>query len=79
VAPADLNSQFFCLSLLSAGIRRCAFPCYLEKEGEELTRHRWLVPVILATWEAEIRIVEVRGHPKQIVPETPFSKITRVK
>jgi hypothetical protein len=34
----------------------------------------WLTPVILATWEAEIRRILVQGHPKQIVHETPSPK-----
>jgi hypothetical protein len=37
------------------------------------------MPVILATWEAEIRRTEVQGQPRQIVCETPISKITRAK
>jgi hypothetical protein len=37
------------------------------------------VPVILATWEAEIGRMEVQAHPGQIVHETPISKITRAK
>jgi hypothetical protein len=36
----------------------------------------WLMPVILATWEAEIRGIEVPGLSGQIVGETP-SQITR--
>jgi hypothetical protein len=30
----------------------------------------WFTPVILATWEAEIRRIEVQDQPKQIVHET---------
>jgi hypothetical protein len=30
-------------------------------------RHWWLTPVILATQEAEIRRIEVRRQPRQIV------------
>jgi hypothetical protein len=40
------------------------------------------MPVILATWKAEIRRIEVRGQPREIVHETPpasISKITRAK
>jgi hypothetical protein len=38
-----------------------------------------LTPVIPATWEAEIRRIEVRGQWGQTVHETLISKITRVK
>jgi hypothetical protein len=37
------------------------------------------MPVILATWESEIRKIAVQGQPRQIVLETPISKITRAK
>jgi hypothetical protein len=38
-----------------------------------------VVAVIIATWEAEIRRIIVRGQPMQIVPKHPISKITKVK
>jgi hypothetical protein len=41
--------------------------------------HQWLTPVILATWEAEIRRITVQGQSRQIVCKTPISKITRAK
>jgi hypothetical protein len=30
-------------------------------------RHWWFMPIILATWEAEIGRIMVRGQPRQIV------------
>jgi hypothetical protein len=42
-------------------------------------RCQWLTPVILATWEAEIRRITVQSHSKQIVHKTPVSKTTRAK
>jgi hypothetical protein len=36
------------------------------------------VPIILATWEAEIRRIMVRGQPRQIVLDTSLLNITRV-
>jgi hypothetical protein len=35
---------------------------------------QWLAPVSLAPWEAEIRRIEVRGQPRQIVLKTPSPK-----
>jgi hypothetical protein len=37
-----------------------------------LAGHQWLVPGILATWEAEVRRLTVWGQPGQIVHETPM-------
>jgi hypothetical protein len=34
-------------------------------KGKETCHMWWLVPVIPATWEAEIRRILVQGHPKQ--------------
>jgi hypothetical protein len=35
------------------------------------------MPVILATWETEIRRIEIPGQPKQISSRDSISKITR--
>jgi hypothetical protein len=40
--------------------------CYLKIHTE--SRCWWLTPVIIATQEAEIRRIEVRSQPRQIVP-----------
>jgi hypothetical protein len=34
----------------------------------------WLTPVILATWEVEIRKIMLPGQSRQIVPETSSPK-----
>jgi hypothetical protein len=41
------------------------------------TGHRWLTPVILATWETEIRRIAVSGQANS--SQDPISKITRAK
>jgi hypothetical protein len=35
---------------------------------------RWLTPVILTIWEAEIRGITVQSQPGQVVHETPHLK-----
>jgi hypothetical protein len=37
------------------------------------------MPIILATWEAEIRRIAVLGQPRQIVLKTPISKKNQSK
>jgi hypothetical protein len=41
--------------------------------------HQWLTPIIVASWEAEIRRIVVRSQPRQIVPETLFRKKKIIK
>jgi hypothetical protein len=41
-------------------------------KGKDLTGCQWLMPVTLATWEAEIRRIEVQSQ--QIVLENPSPK-----
>jgi hypothetical protein len=36
--------------------------------------HQWLMPVILATQEAEIRRITIHSQPKQIICETLSQK-----
>jgi hypothetical protein len=40
--------------------------------------HPWLIPVILAIWETEMRRIAVQGQHVEIACET-ISKITRAK
>jgi hypothetical protein len=40
----------------------------------DLTGCQWLMPVILATWEAEIRGIENQGQPGQIAHKNPSPK-----
>jgi hypothetical protein len=35
------------------------------------TRHWWLIPIILTTWEAEIRRITVQGQPRKKASEIP--------
>jgi hypothetical protein len=61
------------------------YPTSLSKVKEykmtKNARHQWLMPILLAIQEAEIRRITVRSQPGQIVPETlsqknPSQKIT---
>jgi hypothetical protein len=78
----DLGIQFYCLlsnyflflsmfsfESLSFGSSNPIFGVKI-KYKLNLARCLWLTPVILATQEAEIRKIEVRGKPGQIVHET---------
>jgi hypothetical protein len=42
-------------------------PQYYQEKKKKKARYWWLTPVILATWESEIRRILVRGQPRQIV------------
>jgi hypothetical protein len=48
-------------------------------KNQHIAKHVWLTPVTLATWKAEIGSIVVWGQPREIVHETPISKITRAK
>jgi hypothetical protein len=44
-----------------------------------LLSEQQLMPIILATWKAEIVRIKVEGQPRQTVHKTPISKITTAK
>jgi hypothetical protein len=44
-----------------------------------LSQMQCLKPIILGTQEAEIQRIKVQGPLRQIVLDTPISKITRAK
>jgi hypothetical protein len=46
----------------------------LVSKSQELARHWWLMPVILVTWEVEIRRTAVECQLGQTVPKTPSAK-----
>jgi hypothetical protein len=58
------------------GVSACAGNSlgYMYIKFEVETRCRWLMPVVLATWESEVRRIQSRGQPRQIVWETPSPK-----
>jgi hypothetical protein len=45
---------------------------YLKYEEE--AGHQWLMPIILAAWEAEIRRIEIRGQAEQKKSKTLSQK-----
>jgi hypothetical protein len=60
------------------------FGCYREREGGNtlnknslMGQTRWLMPIIPAVQEAEIRRIAVEGRPEQRVKRTPSESISQ--
>jgi hypothetical protein len=47
---------------------------YIPQIYNKIPGHQWLMSIILATWEAEVQRITVRGQPWQIVFKTPSPK-----
>jgi hypothetical protein len=41
--------------------------------------HQWLTPIILFTWETDLRRIVVQGQPGKIISEILSPKLTRSK
>jgi hypothetical protein len=56
------------------------FPHFYEKRKlkfikiRKLARHQWLTPVILASWEAEIRRITFRSQPSKQITRSYLKK-----
>jgi hypothetical protein len=48
--------------------------CSRTNKSKQLAGLWWLMPVILATWEAEMGRIAIRGQPGKTVLETPCPK-----
>jgi hypothetical protein len=46
----------------------------LEKKDNRAAWHWWLMPLILATWEADVRRIVIADQLRKIVHKTPSSK-----
>jgi hypothetical protein len=64
VWPKWLNT---CLTSMRPGVPTPVLP---KKKNHPLPRHLWLMRIILATQEAEIRSIRVRSQTRQIVHKT---------
>jgi hypothetical protein len=52
---------------------------YKTKKYSKIPKWWWLMPIILATWEAQISRTEVGGQTGQTVPKTPSPKNNQSK
>jgi hypothetical protein len=73
----DVDTQLLQHHLLKETEQTC--PSSIEflsmlKISWPLAGRQWLMPVILATWEVEIRKIRVRGQLRKIFGEIPSPK-----
>jgi hypothetical protein len=62
------------------GIVHSKHASYCHTKIHCIAGHQWLMPLILATWGAEVRRIVVWGQPSQAhSSQDPISKITRAK
>jgi hypothetical protein len=64
----------FKTSLLFKKVSKCCLQTSFQKEKKRMARHWCLTPVILGTWEAEIRKIAVWGQPGQEVTSKTLSQ-----
>jgi hypothetical protein len=60
-------------------VRELTFTLYKSShiKGRIIAGHQWLMPIIPATWEVEIRRIVVPRQPRQKGSRTP-SEITKI-
>jgi hypothetical protein len=62
------NDQNLCVLIYIKCIKSESYKALHSIRIQDVAGHLWLImPIILATWETEIRRIEVRGKPRELV------------